>query len=303
MRIAAIFLPFLFAISLFGFELKPQKISDNIYCFIGATDGPSKANKGFVSNVCIVDIGEEVVMLDSGATHKFAKAVDSESQKLFKKPITKVVLTNYHDDRVLGASYFAGREIVAHKSILDDFKSNQDKLARISMSVEPKDYEGTKLIEPNITFEKEYKIEGKKSTIVLLKASLISQAPSDILVYLPKEGVVFAGNILFEERAINYAGDSDAKGWMEAIAKIESLKPKMMVPGHGKPSKNAHLSTKNYLLELDKKIKPIFKNGGDVSEAKKVDFSKFAHMSHFKELHLQNIYNYFLWLETQDLGE
>ncbi len=65
---------FLLSTSLFAniYTLKPIKITKDKTCVIGDFNPPAKSNKGFVLNMCYVDTGDSLVVLDAGPTCNFA---------------------------------------------------------------------------------------------------------------------------------------------------------------------------------------------------------------------------------------
>jgi len=89
------------------YDLKAIKITKDISCVIGDINPPMKENNGFVSNMCYVNIGDSLVVLDSGPTYNFAKEFYTLMKKEYPQfEVSYVVLSNYHDDRVQGASHF-----------------------------------------------------------------------------------------------------------------------------------------------------------------------------------------------------
>jgi len=54
----------------------------------------------------------------------------------------------------------------------------------------------------------------------------------DTIIHVPKEGVVFAGDVLFRE-CTPMGWNGTFEKWMKVLDLIISLKPKVVVPGHG----------------------------------------------------------------------
>jgi len=82
------------------YALKPIKITNDISCVIGDINPPMKENNGFVSNMCYINIGDSIVVLDSGPTYNFAKELHNLIKKEYANlKISHVILSNYHDDR------------------------------------------------------------------------------------------------------------------------------------------------------------------------------------------------------------
>ncbi len=283
------------------YTLRIEHISKDIGCVIGDFGPPTKRNHGFISNSCYIALKDGVVVIDPGPTYEFAKEFANLIKKQTKKPITAVVVTNYHDDRLYGASYYAAKHIpvIAHKSIVQEIKENPKKFECLPKVLSKKDFEKTKLVIPNVLFDKKYVID---NNIYLLKLTPASQERSDIVVWYPKEKFLFAGNIVFNERALSYTKNSDINGWIEALKKIGSLHPKIIVGGHGKvKGPNGYQRTLSYLETLKKEVEKVYDAGVDMSELPKhIDLEKFDCLLHSKTLNLHNANTYYMQLEWQE---
>ena len=298
---AAVFLSLLNA-GIYNFKFK--KAADGIECVIGDFNPPTKENKGFVNNSCIIDLGDGLLVIDPGPSFNFAKEFAAAAQKLTGKKIKAVAVTNYHDDRLLGASYYVSKNIpiIAHKNIADDIKDNPQKFERMKHILSKAEYNGTKIVTPNVLFDKEYDINGPKRVVKLLKLSPVSEEKSDIAVWVPDSGFLFAGNIVFTNRALNYTKNSSMKGWLEAIEKIKALKPKIILGGHGSVmSADAYKTTQEYLKALQSQVKKAYDNDVDLADLPKhLHLEKFKDLKHVKELNLHNSSNYYNQLEWQE---
>jgi glyoxylase-like metal-dependent hydrolase (beta-lactamase superfamily II) len=56
----------------------------------------------------------------------------------------------------------------------------------------------------------------------------------DLLVHLPEDGVLFAGDVLFR-RCTPVGWEGTTQRWIEALERIAALAPETVVPGHGEP--------------------------------------------------------------------
>lgn len=286
------------------YHLKPVKVSDSLYCVIGDIDGPSKENLGFASNVCYANLGDKVVVIDAGPTYKFASELDALIQKQFHLPVSDVILTNYHDDRIQGASYFKeqGASIIGADTINEDIKKNPQKFERIVQVVSAEIYKKTKVVMADKMFEKSYVIKGKDYDIFLEKPTKQAQSPSDIIVNIPSQKFVFCGNIVFNERMINYAKDSNIEGWLGSLKYIESLGAKYVLGGHGaNMQSDAYKTTQKYLARLKIQVEKAYDDGIELEEIMdNVDLKEFNFLQHFESLNGKNVYNYFMQLEWSE---
>ncbi|WP_457603048.1 MBL fold metallo-hydrolase [Nitratifractor sp.] len=285
------------------YDLKPLKVVEGITCSIGDLNPPTKANKGNVNNSCWIDIGDGLVIVDPGPTYAFAKEFAELATKQTGKPVKAVVVTNYHDDRLYGASYYAAKQIpvIAHKSIVRDIKKNPGKFQRIPHLLSKEEFAGTKLVTPDTLFDKKYVIKGSKRTVELLKLTPVSEERSDIVVWVPDVKFLFAGNIVFNDRALNYTKNSNMKGWIEALHKIVAMKPAIVLGGHGGTmGPDAYKTTLEYLQSLRKQVKAAYDNDVDMSELMKhVDLSKFKDLKHAEQLGRHNANDYYEQLDWE----
>jgi glyoxylase-like metal-dependent hydrolase (beta-lactamase superfamily II) len=301
-RLSLLITLFLSSLSADFYDLKPIKITKEITCVIGDFNPPKKSNNGFVSNMCYVDMGNSLVVLDAGPTYIFAKEFHTLMQNEYKnKKVSHVVLSNYHDDRVQGASYFKdlGAKIVAHTTLNSDIKENPNKFLRMGMLLDPEVLIGTKVIDADTLVENGYKIKGSKKTLEILKFSKSSEEKSDIAIYSKDDSFVFTGNIIFNGRMLNYTKHSNIDGWIKTIESIVALKPKYILGGHGKEyDKDSYKFSLQYLKVLKEGVTKAYEDELDLMDIKQsFDTKQFEFMPYFSQLHSNNINNYYEQLE------
>ena len=286
------------------YDLKPIKITKDISCVIGDINPPMKENNGFVSNMCYVNIGDSLVVLDSGPTYNFAKEfyalMKSEYPKL---EVSHVVLTNYHDDRIQGASYFKeiGAKIVGHKTINEDITQNPSKFERIKSILSKEVYENTKIIHADTLVDGGYEIKGSTKTLKIIKPNVLSEEKSDIAIYSKDDSFLFVGNIVFNGRLLSYKKTSNIDGWIEAIENLAKMDAKYFLGGHGEEfDKDSYKASLEYLQILRDDVKKAYDDGVDISEVKNhVKTEKFNYLKHFDQLNSANISEYYNQLEWQ----
>jgi len=285
------------------YDLKPIKVSENIDCFIGDFNPPMKSNKGFVSNVCTVDTGDFVVVIEPGPTYNFAKELNEFIKKRYNKKVSFVIATNFHDDRYTGASFYKEKNIpiIAHETIIKELEENPDKFNRIPRVTTKEEYSKSKVVQPDILTQDKYVIKGKQKNIEVLKLSSGSNSVSDVAVYVPSEDFVFAGNIVFNGRMIKYGKYSNVDNWIEALEKLEKMNVKYVMGGHGNEfDKNSYKPTLEYLKILKSSVSKAYEEEIDREEVYKyVDDKKFSYLKHYKQIAPGNAKTYYDHLEWE----
>ncbi|KAB7885900.1 MBL fold metallo-hydrolase [Poseidonibacter ostreae] len=284
------------------YKLKVVNVTSNIDCYIGDLNPPTKENKGFVSNVCTVDIGDSIVVIDAGPTYVFAKELNELIKKKYAKDVSYVIVTNFHDDRYTGASFYKEKNIpiIAHKTIVQELKENPDKFNRIPKITSKEEYSKSKVVEADIFTNDKYVIKGKKFNIEVLKLSQGANSVSDIAVYIPKEEFIFTGNIVFNGRMIKYAKYSNINEWIKALEKLEKMNVKYVMGGHGKEfDKTSYKPTLEYLRVLKQSVTKAYDDEVDVEDIYNyVDDKKFSYYDHYKTiapLNAKTLYDQLEW--------
>ncbi len=201
------------------------KLADGAYCLTAEGD----PNSGVI-------IGDDGVMvIDARATPVMAKDLIRHIRTVTDKPIKYVVLTHYHAVRVMGAAGYKAPYIIASRGTYEmiqergaqDFKSEVQRFPRLFRAVETV----PGLTWPNLVVDNELTIfMGKRE--VRITAIGAGHTKGDTIVWLPKEKVLFSGDLV-EEGATPYCGDAQLTEWPGTLEKLRALKPKRLVPGRG----------------------------------------------------------------------
>jgi len=103
--------------------------------------------------------------------------------------------------------------------------------------------------------------------------------------------VLFSGDIIYVDRMLAVIPISNTAGWIEAFDAAVSLSPKVIVPGHGKPTDiaNAKRQTRDYLVLLRESARTAVENLADLNDfVNKLDQSRFKHLANYDELARRN---------------
>ncbi|MBT4552919.1 MAG: MBL fold metallo-hydrolase, partial [Candidatus Thioglobus sp.] len=242
----------------------------------------SPTNFGNNSTHGVIITNDGVVLIDSGASYLGAEEIHKVIQTLTNKPIKIVINTGGQDHRWLGNDYFQklGARIIASTKTQADQKARADyHMTRLGALIGDS-LDGTNPIFAIETFDEKMNLKVGGIDLELYHVGA-AHTVGDIFIYMPSEEVMFAGDIVFNDRMLGIGPARDSQSWIDVFEKMASFNPKHIVPGHGKVSDlaTATKNTQSYLIFLKDKISKILDNDGDMLEASKIDQTDFHFLS------------------------
>ena len=290
-------------------ELVPQQVAPNIYFFQGKAGVASQENRGFNSNAGFIVTNEGVVVIDALGTPSLGQAMINAIGKITSKPVKRVIITHYHADHFYGLQAFKkiGADVWAHRSARDYLEGGEGaaRLEQRRKDLSPWVDRDTRLISPDVWLDADriFTLGGIRFEIVHLGPA---HAPDDIIIIVGSSGVIFTGDILFTGR-IPFVGDADSKRWLETFSKLLAKKPRVMVTGHGAPSRDPAkdlMLTRGYLIFLRERMGKAVDDFVPFDEAyAKTDWSRFANVPAFEAANRINAYGTYLLMEKELLAK
>jgi len=288
-----------------GPAMVAQQVSPSAWYVEGVSALGSPANQNFISNAAFVVTPAGVVVIDALGSPALAERLLAEIRKVTSRPITHVIVTHYHADHIYGLQAFKaqGARIIAHGAAREYLNSETARL-RLEVSREelaPWVNDETRLVEADewLAGDKTLKIGGMEFQIKIVGPS---HTPEDLVVYLPGEKVLFAGDLVFRSR-IPYVGKADSQHWILALEKLLGFDADVIVPGHGPLSHEARKDmqlTRDYLRYLRASMGKAAANLEPFDDAyKNTDWSEFEHLPLFRVANRMNAYNTYLLLEQE----
>jgi glyoxylase-like metal-dependent hydrolase (beta-lactamase superfamily II) len=104
---------------------------------------------------------------------------------------------------------------------------------------------------------------------IVIEAAGGGHSPGDLLVWLPGERVLFAGDLLVED-GVSMVVDGSARALERGLDRIDSLAPRVAVPGHGAiPRDPAGLvaRTRRYITQLARDMRTAVERGVSMRRA------------------------------------
>ncbi|HEY8180580.1 MAG TPA: MBL fold metallo-hydrolase [Candidatus Limnocylindria bacterium] len=218
--------PFASSADLAAKEATLEELASGVYAYTAQGD----PNVG-----CVIGT-DAILAIEARATPVMALRWIDVVRTLSPLPFGDLVLTHYHAVRVLGASAFGARRIVATRMTADlieergeqDWASEQGRMPRL--------FEGAEsipgLTRPTDTFRERMEID-LGNRVVELAFLGRGHTSGDLVVWLPEERICFAGDLV-EAMAAPYMGDAHIGEWRgETLDRVAALDAEQLVGGRG----------------------------------------------------------------------
>lgn len=222
-------------------HMKYFEIADNVFAAISPNRGLSYADAAFINR-------GKGLMYDTCFDLPHARELKKTFVEIAGHEPAYVVNSHFNGDHTWGNQVFSGSTIIMHKAALEEhlgedpkkydwiIKHGQEGTAGtkwLSSSMKGFDLAGIEWQDPDIL------VEG--STTIMLgstEVQILSIAPahsmSDLLLWMPKEKILFCGDLIFERGGLMAHSAEGIKLWAKGLDFVANeLKPEIIVPGHG----------------------------------------------------------------------
>lgn len=288
-----------------GQPLRARQVTASTWYVEGESALGSAANRNFISNAGFVVTPGGVVVVDALGSPELARELLREIARVTPRRVTHVVVTHFHADHVYGLQVFeeAGATILAHRGALEYIHSDT-AASRLKASREelfPWVDEKTRLTPASQW------IDGP----ILLKLGGVelqirpvgpAHTPEDVVVFLPSERVLFAGDLVFRNR-VPFVGQANSRQWIQSLDTLLGFNAQVVIPGHGPLSRSALSDmqlTRDYLSHLRETMGKAARELEPFDQAyAAADWSRFENLPLFRVANRMNAYNTYLLMESE----
>jgi cyclase len=230
--------------------MKMQQVSDNCFAVLIEKNRVCDANSG------LINLGGGIV-IDTQSDLAHARQMIEMFSKVWLAMPKRVIITHEDADHVWGNQLFPGAEIIAHRSVPERMKhvANPEEIQKLLHGVadiptrqslqalhpglvaaglqlqEDYNFDGIELVLPTTLFDSRYELDLDGTEVHLIYVGPCHQV-GDTIIHVPKEGVVFAGDVIFRQcTPMGWVGSYEK--WFQCLDLITQLNPEVIVPGHG----------------------------------------------------------------------
>ncbi|MGB8544207.1 MAG: MBL fold metallo-hydrolase, partial [Azonexus sp.] len=230
--------------------MKMEQVSANCFAVLNEKNLVCDANSG------LINLGGGVV-IDTQSDLPHGRQMIKLFGKVWRDMPRRVINTHEDGDHVWGNQLFEGAEIIAHRTVRDlmphvaDPKETQQlikgadrfltrlllkalhpgALAVAQQLKQDYDFDGIRLVLPTTVFEERHVLDLDGTEVHLIYVGPCHQI-GDTIIHVPKEKVVFAGDVIFRE-CTPMGWNGSYEKWLKILDLIISLDPDVIVPGHG----------------------------------------------------------------------
>jgi glyoxylase-like metal-dependent hydrolase (beta-lactamase superfamily II) len=279
------------------FDIRVQKVVDGVY----VASRPEPLRPYVEGNVTIIVNEHDVVVVDAGGSPRAARNVIAEIKKLTPNPVRWLIYTHIHRDHRFGTQEFVkafpGIEIVAHPEVrrvvegdpgtfvagrierlennraealkdIERFRAAGNETMAVHLERYREDvpeiveqYRGIVNLPPTASFHDRLTLH-RGARIIDIRFLGRGDTDHDVIVHLPKDRVVVAGDMVAHPFPYGFSPHADE--WIATMTKLAELDFEYLVPGHGDVQRG-----KTYLNRVIELVKAVQTPGADLSAFEK----------------------------------
>ncbi len=275
--------------------MKMQQVSNSCFAVMCEKNRVCDANSG------LINLGGGAV-IDTQSDLAHARQMIEMFSTVWPDMPKRVIITHEDGDHVWGNQLFEDAEIIAHRSVPERMKhvANPEETRHLLHGVadastlsalktlhpgvaaaglqllEDYNLDGVELVLPTTLFDARYELDLDGTEVHVIYVGPCHQV-GDAIVHVPRERVVFAGDLVFEQcTPMGWVGSYEK--WFQALDLIIQLDPQVIVPGHGPICGiEGALEMKKYLQYVRDESKKCFDSGlTSLDAAKRIEFSPYG---------------------------
>ena len=255
----------------FDYKLEAKKVAENVWCFFGALDKPTKENAGNMVNGCYIKTNDGYLVMDTGPSYEYAKQTYEVMSKIEALPVKYVVNSHEHDDHWLGNDFYKkkfGAKLIGPESINTNYKDG-DKTRMYNILPENA-IKGTHIIKLDEIVKETQTLTFGGEEFQIIPMDVKAHTGDDVFIYMPKRKVLFAGDLVMNGR-ITSGRHGSVMGQLKALAIMKKLDWKIMIPGHGFITDATAMDEAQLYFDLTKdRILKAIDEGVDATEINEV---------------------------------
>jgi len=250
------------------YALQAQQVAPDVYVFVGRTEDFSLANGGNIVNTGFIVGTDGLVVIDSGPSLRYGQAMRQAMAAISPLPVVLVINTHHHPDHFLGNQAFERAHLAALPGTIEGIAQDGNAFAENLFRLTGDWMKGTEVVVPSqVLAPGALSVAGRR----LQLQALSGHTGTDLAVYDEKSGVLFTGDLVFNQRAPT-TPHADMAQWLTALTTLTAWTRQAgfsrLVPGHGPVAMDAApiVATRAWLQWLQATMRDAARAGLDMTE-------------------------------------
>ncbi len=221
-------------------------ISKNVYSIVAPSFGlPTPENKGWNSNCHFVVANTGVLLFDTGSSESIGKKIKHAIASVTDLPVRWIVNSHSHADHWLGNAAFSEtvEEIIASQPTINTMKQDGPGAVSFFSRITKGSIGATQLLYPTTVLDQNLKRNFGEVSVEFIFSN-DGHSPGDVLMWLPKQKILFGGDVLSSDWMPIVTGHGNVLNFIRTLESVSQLHPKIVLTGHG-------IAGTGYLIQRD----------------------------------------------------
>ena len=223
------------------------------------------------ANVGVVRTHQGPILIDTPMLAQEVYELRDQLRQISELDIAHIIYTHEHFDHVMGSTFLTNRTI-AHEGAVSGIENLRTTLPEAMTRFLPDVFEENKeilgnldIVLPQITFSRELTLHMGDRTLKL--TSVGGHSPASILVYVPEDRLLFAGDNVVTGQ-LPFTAHCGFGPWIELLNHIDRMDIDTIIPGHGERcGKEVARKICVYFETLRDQVRNLFDAGATKEEA------------------------------------
>jgi glyoxylase-like metal-dependent hydrolase (beta-lactamase superfamily II) len=238
------------------------EIGPKVFAYVQAAGIDPGGDTG-VSNSGLIVGPESAIAVDALMVASMTRRLLSAYKRATRKPIAKLINTHHHLDHTGGNRFFRRASIISTEACREALAPGFPpvRLLQRFMPRFAREFPAMKVALPTVTFRDRLAIHDGAREIQLWHPGRPAHTVGDATVYLPREKILFAGDIAFHY-VTPLAFQGHIGNWIKVADRLLGFDADVIVPGHGPIGTKADLTRmRNYLALVRREARKRFDAG------------------------------------------
>jgi glyoxylase-like metal-dependent hydrolase (beta-lactamase superfamily II) len=242
-------------------ENSVTRVSEHVYAIIG------------FPNIGIIVGDRATLVVDTGMGPSNGAIVVRQVEKLAKGPNLYLTTTHFHPEHASGEQAFPPRTVLirpaAQQEEMEQHGAEFMEMFRSRSPLFREQLKDVKLRPPDVVFDREAKLDLGGGVTARLMWWGPAHTAGDEVIFVEPDRTLLPGDIVENKLVPNMPNaQSSPKGWIAILDKLEPLKPRYIVPDHGKLGDGSLIAQERaFLVDLQTRALQLKRQGVPVEEA------------------------------------